>query len=649
MKKLILLCFILLSYNFSEAKTYKLNSPDQQLNLSIDIIDNISFSVTYKNKLILKNSTIELNLEGRTSFGKSPKVKKIKRSQQNQTINPVVAQKTAVIQDNYNELSILFKDDYKLIFRVYDDGLAYRWNTSLKEEVIIKDEVFDLNFAGKTSSYFPEEVSLISHYERLYKEVNLDTLVKSRFCSLPVLMKVKDVNVLLTEADLDDYPSLFMNGTESNALKAKFPKYVLEAKPKAGREDRSQVLKNADYIAKTSGTRDYPWRLMIITDQDEQLIESNLVFQLSSPLQIENPEWIKPGKVAWDWYNANNIYGVDFEAGINTETYKYYIDFASEYGLEYVILDEGWSKTTTNIKECNPNINVQELVEYGKEKNVGIILWVLWGPLDKNLSVLEQYEDWGVKGIKVDFMQRADQYMVNYYEKVAKAAAKHHLVVDYHGSFKPSGLRRAYPNVLSYEGLKGNENNKWSQLITPEHTTTLPFIRMVAGPMDFTPGAMINATEKNHKIVFDRPMSLGTRCHQVAMYVVFESPLQMLCESPSTYYKEDETTRFIAKIPTVWDDTKVLEASVGDYILIARKKNDKWYIGAMTDWTAREFEIDFSFLEEGNYTMEMMFDGPNTNRFAQDYGHKTIEINNTTLKKIKLASGGGWAAIISMK
>ena len=274
---------------------------------------------------------------------------------------------------------------------------------------------------------------------------------------------------------------------------------------------------------------------------------------------------------------------------------------------------------------------------------------MLWEPLDKDLSILELYSSWGVVGVKVDFMQRADQYMVNFYERVAEAAAKNKLIVDYHGSFKPAGLRRAYPNVLSYEGVKGNENNKWSNIITPEHNVTLPFTRMVAGPMDFTPGAMVNATANNHKISFYRPMSLGTRCHQVAMYVVYESPLQMLCESPSTYYKEEETTKFISKIPTVWDETKVLDAKVADYVLIVRKKDDTWYIGAMTDWTPRELEIDFSFLEEGSYIMEVMCDGDNAHNYAQDYNFETMEINSTSHIKIKLASGGGWAAIISKK
>lgn len=649
MKHTLLSLFIIFNYCYLVAQTYELASPDDNIRLTVHIKDDISFSVAYKNVPIIENSTISLTLDGTPSFGISPKVKKKIETQTHNILTPTVAQKSSTIVDEYKQLSVFFRGNYQLTFRVYDDGVAYRFSTSLKKDVIVKNESFKLNFSDQATSLFPEEESLISHYERLYIPTKLDTLKESSFCSLPVLIEVNNINILLTEADVFDYPGMFMYGTKGNALAAGFPAHVSEAKPRPGAEDRDQVLTSNNYIASTSGTRDYPWRVMIITDQDEKLIESNLVYQLSRPSKIGKAEWIVPGKVAWDWYNANNIYGVDFTAGLNTETYKYYIDFASKYGIEYVILDEGWSKTTTNIKEFNPNIDVIELIEYGKGKNVGVILWVLWGPLDKELSILELYSSWGAAGVKVDFMQRADQHMVNYYERVAEAAAKNKLIVDFHGSFKPAGLRRAYPNVITYEGVKGNENNKWSNIITPEHNVTLPFTRMVAGPMDFTPGAMVNATAKNHKISFYRPMSLGTRCHQVAMYVVYESPLQMLCESPSTYYKEEETTKFISKIPTVWDKTKVLDAKVADYVLIARKKDDKWYVGAMTDWTPRELEVNFSFLDEGSYIMEVMSDGDNAHNYAQDYSYDTVEINNASHIKIKLASGGGWAAIITKK
>ena len=361
---------------------------------------------------------------------------------------------------------------------------------------------------------------------------------------------------------------------------------------------------------------------------------------------IEDTSWIRPGKVALDWWNANNIYGVDFRAGVNTDTYKYYIDFASRYGIEYVILDEGWSKPS-DIFAINPDIDMEELLSHARQKNVGIILWVVWKALDDKLQeALDLFEKWGVKGIKVDFMQRDDQWMVNYYWRVAKEAAKRKLLVDFHGSYKPAGLRRTYPNVLTREGVRGLENVKLSNYPTPEHNVTLPFIRMLAGPMDYTPGAMINSQEENFRPIFDRPMSMGTRCHQLAMYVVFESPLQILCDSPSRYLRESECMEFLEKVPSVWDQTKALEAKVGDYVLVARKSGAQWYLGAMTDEIKRELTVDFSFLDGGDYTIEIYQDGINADRYGNDYKKVVRNISKSDKLKIQLAPGGGWVARI---
>ncbi|MDZ7723815.1 MAG: glycoside hydrolase family 97 catalytic domain-containing protein [candidate division KSB1 bacterium] len=420
---------------------------------------------------------------------------------------------------------------------------------------------------------------------------------------------------------------------------------VLETRPADDAPDRNQVIvREADYIAKVKPRQKLPWRVFMLADQDKELLTNDLVFQLSRPLQIENPDWIKPGTVAWDWWNALNIYGVDFESGINTETYKYYIDFASEYGLDYIILDEGWSQSTTNIKESNPDIDIHELVRYGEEKNVGVILWMLWGPLNRDMQeILERYADWGVKGIKVDFMQRSDQDMVLFYERCARIAAENQLLVNYHGAFKPTGLRRAYPNVVNFEGVKGLENCKWTDVITPEHDVTLPFIRMAVGPMDYTPGAMDNAHPVNFSARFTRPMSQGTRCHQAAMYVVYEAPLQMLSDSPSNYYREPETTEFISSIPTVWDSTVVLAAKVADYIAVARRHNDVWYVGAMTDGSPRTIILNLSFLSTGTYQADIMQDGTNAAKNAIDYERVKKQVTAETRLEIHMAPGGGWA------
>jgi alpha-glucosidase len=438
---------------------------------------------------------------------------------------------------------------------------------------------------------------------------------------------------------------MWFRGSNTNSLKrvsAKFPKKTIK------KSDRHlPIVEREDYIAKTSGNRNFPWRIFAVAENDADLIANQLTFVMASPNKLDDVSWIKPGKVAWDWWNANNIYGVDFEAGINTETYKYYIDFASEYGIEYIILDEGWYKLD-HIDELVPEIDMEGLLTYAKKKNVGIILWCVWKSLDDKLEAsLKQFEDWGIKGIKVDFMNRDDQEMVNFYHKIAEKAAGHKLLVDFHGSYKPAGIRRMYPNVLTREGVNGAEQYKWSMYQSPEHDLILPFGRMLAGPMDYTPGAMHNAQKKDFKPIFDTPMSLGTRCHQLAMYVCFESPLQMLCDSPSNYYKEPEVMGFLSAVPSVWDETVVLDAKVSDYVSIARRNADNWYVGGMTDWDSRDMNLDLSFLPKGKkYLMTLYVDGKNADNNAIDFKQTKTIVDYTFKQKIHLAKGGGFAAMI---
>ena len=627
-----------------------LESPDKNLRLHVNIEKDITWSLDYRGKQVITPSKIGLHIKGDGNIAHDIVVRHIARTEVESELKPAVRHKSAVIPEHYREMAINFHNNYGVQFRAYNDGIAYRFVGNRDAEIIVEQEEMQLNFAKGATTLFPEEENLISHFERSYVFETVANINKKRFASLPAYIAVDDVNIVFTEADLFDYPGLFLYGTGKNGFRAGFPGVVTKATPKKGTEDRDQDVEFAKYIAETTGKRSFPWRVAVVSDDDGALIESQLVYLLSRENQIEDTSWIKPGRIAWDWYNANNIYGVDFKSGLNTETYKYYIDFAAKYGLEYVILDEGWTKSTTNILESNPDMDVHELIAYGKEKGVGIILWALWGPLDKDYeNILATYAQWGVKGIKIDFMQRADQYMVNYYEKIAREAAKHKLLVNYHGGFKPAGLRRAYPNVMTYEGVKGNENNKWSADITPEHTVTLPFIRMVAGPMDFTPGSMVNVQPSNFNISHYRPVSMGTRAHQVAMYAVYESALQMYCESPSTYYREHETTDFIAAFPSVWDETKVLAADIGNYVMVARRSGKQWFIGAMTDSTARELTVDFSFLDKGNYKLDYFRDGVNTEHYAPDYKREQRDIKAGDSMTIKLAAGGGWAAIITPK
>ncbi len=575
------------------AQTYTLSSPNGKYKINVSIGRQIVYSVHYNGKTLLASSALALTLGSGFTLGENGSVKETERKTVDQLIHPVVKGKSEQIVEHYNALILHFKKDYTVDFRAYNEGIAYRFQTEMQDDIIVQSERVEFNFPEDFTIYFPEEERFHSHNERQYLYQSLSMISEKQMCSLPALVDTKSsVKILISESDLEDYPGLWLRGSGSTSLSGLFPAYPLETNQP---NDRNVVVtKRADYLARTRGTRSFPWRFLAISENDGELVTNQLSYLLAKPVQLKDTSWIRPGKVAWDWFNYNNIYGVDFRAGINTETYKYYIDFASQYDIEYVILDEGWYKLG-DLMDINPDIQMEEILSHAKEKNVGIILWVIWKTLDDQLQeALDQFEKWGVKGIKVDFMQRDDQWMVNYYYKIAREAAKRHLLVDFHGAYKPSGLRRAYPNVLTFEGVQGLEHNKWSKKSDPEHNVTIPFIRMVAGPMDYTPGAMHNAQKDDFEFIYHTPMSQGTRCHQLAMYVIFESPLQMLADSPTHYLREPECMEFLSQVPTVWDETAVLDAKVSDYIILARKNGDAWYMGAMTDWEAREFTVDFT-------------------------------------------------------
>ena len=650
MKVLPVLFLFLISQLSLNAQKLTVYSPNGEIKMNVSLTEELMFSIRLNDTIVLENAIIAMNMGNGRVLGENPKLKSSKIKNHKNEIFPQIPFKDSKIIDEYNEFILNFRDHYKIVIRAYDDGIAYRFVDNLKRTEVVIDEKMILTFPKGTFSYFPKEKSMYTHNERKYVYKSVSEIATGDFCSLPVMFDTGNAKVLFTEASLSNYPGMFLEKEGNGFLSATFPKYVIKAIPNKERSpDRNQIIiEEADFIAKVKDNKSFPWRVFMISNDDRQFIESNLITKLSGQSKIKDASWIKPGKVAWDWYNANNIFGVDFEAGLNTETYKYYIDFASKNKIEYVILDEGWTKSTTEIMDDNKQIDVVELIKYGTSKNVGIILWVLWKPLSENTNeILKRYSSWGAKGIKVDFMQRNDQYMVGSYEKIAKVAAGYKLLVNFHGAFKPAGIERVWPNVLSYEGVKGNENNKWSSDITPEHNVTIPFIRMVAGPMDFTPGSMVNTNRENFRIRFNRPMSMGTRCHQLAMYIVYESPLQMLCESPSIYYKEQESLDFISQVPTTWDETRVLEAKVSDYILVARRKGNDWYIGGMTDWDERDLDLNLSFLpKENTYKMILFQDGVNANKIAIDYKKTKLSVDNTYHKIIHLAKGGGLAVIL---
>jgi alpha-glucosidase len=649
MKRISLLLLLLSVFWGLSAKEYSVESPSGKIQIKVSVNEVITYSVLLNGSEIVAASPVSMEIGNGEVWGKDAKVKKAKSTSVSEEIIPVVQRKYNKIENTYNLLTLSFKN-YLLQFRAYDEGAAYRWVSELKGDYNVVSEQATFVFPDDREIWFPEEESMFTHQEREYLGEKLSNIGTDRFGSTGMLVDCGNgVKTYISESGLMDYAGMFLRGCDDNeyALVGKFPGVVLEEKQLTDRDVKP--IKYADYIAVCNGPREFPWRAMLITENDADLVQSELIYKLAPEQKIENTDWIKPGKVAWDWWNANNIYGVDFEAGVNTQTYKYYIDFASKYGLDYIILDEGWY-VLGDIMKLEKDIDIQELVDYGKTKNVDIILWVVWKTLDDKLEeALDQFQKWGVKGIKMDFMQRDDQWMVNFYEKIAIECAKRELLVDYHGAYKPSGLDRAYPNVISYEGVKGLENAKWSTLPDPEHNVTLPFIRMVAGAMDFTPGAMINKTKQNFNPVFTEPMSPGTRCHQLGMYVVFESPLQMLADNPSNYYREPECMEFLSVVPSVWDDTKVLEAKVSDYIAVARRSGGTWYVGAMTDWDPRELELSFDFLGEGNYTVKIWKDGINADKHASDFAQEVLTVTSSSKVKVKMAPGGGWAAIITKK
>lgn len=641
MKK-ILLSLMMAWGSLAFAENYTVNSPDSRLSVNVETGVNTTYSVSLNGKVILNPSPISMTFDNGTIIGRNMKVKNVERFTQDQLLKPVVRQKSDRIRDHYNEM-VLNAGNYKLYFRVYDDGLAYRFHTDFPDSLKVLNEEVTYCFPEDYNTLFPEERTMLSAQQPLFKPMKLSEIATDKFCSTPILIKVDDeARIFISESDLESYPGMFLRKQGKYELAGKFAAYSLEEE----RNDDRQIFptKRADYIACVNGTRNYPWRAMIVAENDANLITNQLIYKLA-PEAEGDFSWVRPGKIAWDWYNALILTGVDFKCGINNDTYKYYIDFASRYGIEYVVIDDGWSEAW-DVTKTIPEINMEELVAYGKKKNVDLILWISWAPFREKLDeAFDKFSEWGIKGIKMDFMNRDDQAMVDFYYEVARKGAEHKMLVDFHGAYKPTGWLRTFPNVLTSEGVAGLENHKWGSFVTPKHNVTLPFTRMVAGPMDYTPGAMINFHEKDHKIWFNLPASVGTRCHQLGMYVVYESPLQMLADSPSNYYREPVCMEFLSQVPVVWDETRVLKASVGEYIVVARRSGDTWFIGGMTGEKGQKFEIDLDFIK-GNKMLTCWEDGVNVDMNANDFARCARKVKNGDKITVNMYDGGGFVAII---
>lgn len=640
---LALVPLALLAGSAEAAQSYSLRSPNQRIEVRIDVADRIRYDVLLDAKPLLEHSTLSMRVD-QTTLGEKPRVKASRPRRVDQTLEPPVHQKAASLRERFHELRLEMQGGWAVVFRAYDEGVAYRIETSLPApEVKVYAEEVSLNFPGDLGVLFPKEEGFISHNERSYDYVRLKDIPATAIASMPAVVDAPGgVKLAIAESDIEDYPGLWLKGTAGNGLAGTFPAYPLKENLEHDRD--LKVTERADYVAVTKGTRTYPWRIVGIAEKDGDLITNAMVYLLAKPAQVADTSWIKPGKVAWDWWNALNLYGVGFKSGVNTQTYKYYVDFASKYGIEYVVLDEGWY-VLGDVMKVVPEMDMEDLTAYARQKNVGIILWLVWKTFDDKLDqAMERFEQWGIKGLKVDFMQRDDQPLINFYHKVSREAARRHMLVDFHGAQKPATMTRTWPNLISTEGVRGLEWDKWSDSTNPEHDVTIPFTRMFLGPMDYTPGAMRNASKKSFAHVFEQPMSQGTRCHQLAMYVVYESPLQMLCDSPSNYLREPEAMEFLGPVPTVWDETRVLDGKIGDYVVVARRHGRDWYVGAMTDWTARDLDIDLSFLPEGSFELDAYADGVNADRWASDYARTKSDADRARRLKVHLAEGGGWAA-----
>ncbi len=644
----------------ASAKSFNVSSPDGKINVTVNADTQVTWSLAHDRTQLLTESPISMTLTDGTAYGKGSRlVKAVKGS--NDTLEDALFYKKDKVEDKYNSLTLKYKE-FDLIFRVYDDGAAYRFISKSKKPFEVKSEEATFSFPEDWKAYIPYvrdfsndfESQFWNSFENTYIHQEISKWDSRRLAFLPLVVEAPDgKKICITEADLINYPGMYLyNGNGSKSLKGVFAGYPDEVKQGGHNMLEGVVMSRKDYIAKYDSGTSFPWRAVIVSTEDKELTDSDMVWRLATPADPEADfSWVKPGKVAWEWWNDWNLRGVDFKTGVNNETYRHYIDFAAEHGIEYVILDEGWAvNRKADLMQVVPEIDLKGLADYAAGKNVGLILWAGYLAFDRDMEeVCRHYSEMGIKGFKIDFMDRDDQPMVDFHRRAAETAARYGLMVDFHGTYKPTGLHRTYPNVINYEGVHGLEQMKWAgpEVDQVTYDVTIPFIRMVAGPFDYTQGAMRNASRNNYRPVNSEPMSQGTRCRQLAEYVVFESPLNMLCDSPSNYRDEPECTDFISGIPTVWDETVALDGKIAEYVAMARRSGSGWYVGAMTDWTERDMTIDLSFLGEGDFVMEIFTDGVNADKAASDWRKEVRPVPASRKITVHLAPGGGFAAKIA--
>lgn len=650
---LAILSLLLLIRNASFAakeKKYVLSSPDGTLKVEISAGNELAYQVMHGNDTILSHSNIGLVLENGTIVGKTPRITGERRKKIKDNIeSPFYRFKEFVATGN--ELDLKLKGGFGIIFRAYNEGVAYRFYTTQSSDIIIKEEQAEFNFKEDYTAYLPyttnDKKPMAMAYQNVYDITPLSK-AQPKLAFLPVTVDCSSVKLTLLESDLEAYPGMFVQSQQGKyGLKGVFAPYPAKTDFYPWRK-QEYVTETTDFISRSRGSRSYPWRVLAITEKDTDMPVNNLVYALASPNRIGDTSWIKTGKVAWDWWNDWNLKGVPFKAGINMDTYKYYIDFASRNGLEFIVLDEGWyDPKSGDMLTVIPELDLPELIAYGKSKGVEIVLWTVFNVLDSQLeAACKKYADMGIKGFKVDFLDRDDQTAVEMVYRIAEMTARYKLTLDLHGIYKPTGINRTYPHIINFESVFGMEEVKWTDIKNnmPLYDVTFPYIRMMAGPVDYTPGAMRNATKADWRAMYYTPASMGTRCHQLAAYIVHDSPFTMLCDAPTNYLNEQECVDFIASLPVEVDSTFIASGELGKYIVTVRKKDVNWYIGGMTNWDERDVQLDFSFLPEGmSYTAVLFKDGVNANKQAEDYRKETIRIDKDSRLTLHLASGGGFA------
>ena len=646
------------------AADYRLTSPDGNIVLDIACGDRLMYRVEAGGEAVIATSPLAMSFDDGREWGVNPKVAKAVYAEADDSI-PSPFYRRSSVRDHYRELTLTFRDGYGVVFRAYDDGIAYRFLSLEKQSGIVVDELVQFNFAEDHPAFVPyvrdqegAEKSFAQQFNNSFENVYacspLSELDSCRLIFLPLAVRLPSGRaVCITESDLESYPGMYLNGNgRTPSLRGVFPPRPKRTRIGGHNNIQHLVAEVHPHIAEVCGKRAFPWRIVAILPEERDLLDCDLVYCLGAPCRLDDTAWIRPGHAAWEWWNDWGVYGVDFKSGINTQTYKHYVDFAAEYGLEYLLIDEGWSRIGSgDLYQVVPELDLPQVVAYAREKGVGILLWAGYAAISRDPEgICRHYAAMGVRGFKIDFFDRDDQELVEFIYRMAETAARYGLVLDLHGMYKPTGLQRTFPNILNFEGVFGMERAKWTpyeEADLVQYDVTAPFIRQFAGPMDYTQGAMLNANRTLYRARRNEPMSLGTRCRQLAEYIVFESPLVMLCDSPTKYREEDACTRYIASVPTVWDETRPLVGRIGECAVLARRKGESWYVGGLTDWNSRTLTLDLEMLGPGDYEVTLFRDGCNADRYAQDYAVETFRLGDSRQLTVTMAPGGGFAATIT--